>query len=575
MTTGRDRLSVKQGDVGRKTPLTLYRDLTVVDLTHAVGARFHAADSYSNVLIDEALDLTDREVGLLNLTWTSAMLSRAGEFVYEIEVDWGNGNYESFPDDREGQSFEHYSAIELMTNRVEVGRSYIVTRAIEVLPGVMSNAGLSVKLVGVETILVSPGVMSNVGLDVPLIDAEPIPVMPGVMSNVGLDVGLVDAVTISVQPGVMSNIGLDVALTDAEPIPVTPGVMSNVGLDVPLTDAEPIPVTPGVMSNVGLDVPLTDAEPIPVTPGVMSNVGLDVPLTDAVTISVTPGVMFNVGLDVPLTDAEPIPVTPGVMSNVGLDVPLTDAEPIPVTPGVMSNVGLDVPLTDAEPIPVTPGVMSNVGLDVSLTDVEPIPVTPGVMSNVGLDVALSTPAAPALASFSFTQGAAGELDTVSSTGSGDTTGYTLQLETGNDLTEGGGGTVIETTTVALGTDVDVTGFTSASNGAGIIRATLIGPNGNSNSRIDTATGLNFPPPTLGSLATNVAGDTVTGTFSKQCYGTEDPNDWLINGAVPDSVTFLGGTLFSADMSSNPILEHRRSFVSAQLFGRRHHGRGRQ
>ena len=102
-------------------------------------------------------------------------------------------------------------------------------------------------------------------------------------------------------------------------------------------------------------------------------------------------------------------------------------------------------------------------------------------------------AAPTLDTFSFTQGAAGELDTVSSTASGDTTGYSKQLETGNDLTAGGGGTVIETTTVALGTDVPVTGFTSSSNGAGIIRATLTGPNGDSNSLIDTATGLNFRP----------------------------------------------------------------------------------
>ena len=102
MTTGRDEITVKQGDVGNTHFGTLYRNDQIVNLTDAVEVRLHAEDHFGNDIIDEAMSFVDREAGSVSYVWQAADLTRSGDFLYEYQVDWGSGRYESFPEDRVG-----------------------------------------------------------------------------------------------------------------------------------------------------------------------------------------------------------------------------------------------------------------------------------------------------------------------------------------------------------------------------------------------------------------------------------------------------------------------------------------
>ncbi len=102
MTTGRDEIFVKQGDVGNTHFGTLYRNDVIVNLTDAAEVRLHVEDLHGNDIINEAMTFVDRAAGSVSYVWQSADLSRSGDFLYEYQVDWGSGRYESFPEDRVG-----------------------------------------------------------------------------------------------------------------------------------------------------------------------------------------------------------------------------------------------------------------------------------------------------------------------------------------------------------------------------------------------------------------------------------------------------------------------------------------
>ncbi len=166
--------------------------------------------------------------------------------------------------------------------------------------------------------------------------------------------------------------------------------------------------------------------------------------------------------------------------------------------------------------------------------------------------------APTLDTFTYTDNNDGTPGVVDSTHSGDVTGYNLQLES---LNAGSG--VVETTTVALGPGVAITGFTTASSdpsaspaGTGTqLRGTLVGPNGDSNSITVAAAGMDFGINGI-TWATNAAGTQIIGTSpSDTLYFTQDVADWAISGVAAgaptiDSVTGNGTTAITLNMSGN-------------------------
>ncbi len=121
---------------------------------------------------------------------------------------------------------------------------------------------------------------------------------------------------------------------------------------------------------------------------------------------------------------------------------------------------------------------------------------------------------PTLDSFSYTDSTDGTANTVSVEYTGNVGDYDLQIESLN-----ASNVVIETTTVAIGTDVDVTGFTTSSSSpsaspagtATQLRATLVGgAAGDSNSITVAAAGLDFGVNGI-TWATNVAGTELIAT----------------------------------------------------------------
>ena len=162
--------------------------------------------------------------------------------------------------------------------------------------------------------------------------------------------------------------------------------------------------------------------------------------------------------------------------------------------------------------------------------------------------------APTLTSATFTDNNDGTPASLALERSGNDAGYSVQLET----LDGGGG-VIETTTIALGTDVDVTGFTGASNAAVNIRVTLVGgAAGPSNSITEAVSGLDFTRPTVQSAVTDAAGDTITLTMSETVIFSEDVADWVfsgVTGGAPTvvSVTGSGTNTITIEISGNLVV----------------------
>ncbi len=294
-----------------------------------------------------------------------------------------------------------------MTNRIEVGRKWLVGVTLAVTPALVAATGLDISLTDQETIAVSPALIDASGRDVALIDAEPIAVSPALVAASGQMVEITEADEIGVSPSVVTLVGLDVTLIDIEPIAVTPSVVNVTGLNAALSDQAPINVTTGVVAAVGLDVTLTDAEPINVTVAIVAAVGQNADLTDDATIAVSPatvgvtGLNASIGGDIPVTAGVvgvtgldvliggTIPVTAGVVGVTSVDVPLSDTETIAVSPATVGVTGLNADLIEAETIDVIAGVVGVSAFEISLTDAEPIDVTAAIVAAVGQTVSLT------------------------------------------------------------------------------------------------------------------------------------------------------------------------------------------
>ena len=178
-------------------------------------------------------------------------------------------------------------------------------------------------------------------------------------------------------------------------------------------------------------------------------------------------------------------------------------------------------------------------------------------------VAAVNPAFTSLTFTATTDGTPDDLDAVGTYGGSDPLLGSLELLNGATLHAtvdlGGlaysGGNFAFTVNVLPGDLVLEAGSTLADvEACDTVRLTISEQNnGGTASSTETVSGINVTAPVLGSLATNVAGTQVTGTFNKTVLGTETAANWTINGDTPDSVTFDGGTSFNADMTSNPIV----------------------
>lgn len=174
------------------------------------------------------------------------------------------------------------------------------------------------------------------------------------------------------------------------------------------------------------------------------------------------------------------------------------------------------------------------------------------------DVEVVGGAAPALNSVVFVPGGSGTPDSLTIGYSGDATGFLPYIGTGNDpftvtaaqLYAGSGGTgEIEFTSYTLGTDISITGLTSASEAADRIAVALIrSSDGGLFSAVLQATvsGLDFTAPTLDTAETDVAGTTVTLTLTENIFGTEDTADWTVEinstPQTPSAVNITGDTV---------------------------------
>lgn len=176
------------------------------------------------------------------------------------------------------------------------------------------------------------------------------------------------------------------------------------------------------------------------------------------------------------------------------------------------------------------------------------------------------PAAPApvLTGVTYTDNNDGTPASLAITYTGDVTGYRVYIATGGaslavsaaQLYAGAGGTdTIEFADFAVGSDIDVTGLTSASEAATQIAVALIkSADGSdpSNVVLEDVTGLDFTAPTLSSAASDSAGTAWVLTMSENIFGTEDAGDWTAEvDAVPITVSAVDITGSTITLTVTP------------------------
>ena len=101
--------SVKSGDTGKVFTATLRnRDGSVIDLTDAASAQLHVRPvAGGSLVVDEAMDFGTRVNGAVFFRdFTTTHLRVAGDYLYEIEVTWNDGDVTSFPDGELGFRFQ-------------------------------------------------------------------------------------------------------------------------------------------------------------------------------------------------------------------------------------------------------------------------------------------------------------------------------------------------------------------------------------------------------------------------------------------------------------------------------------
>lgn len=162
---------------------------------------------------------------------------------------------------------------------------------------------------------------------------------------------------------------------------------------------------------------------------------------------------------------------------------------------------------------------------------------------------------PVIDSLTFTDNNDGTPASLALSYVGDTTGYRVYLATGGasisvsaaQLYAGSGGTdTTEFDDAAIGTDIDLTGFTSSSDGAVRIAAALIKSADGSDASdvsIVTTSGLDFTAPTFSSAEVgNIDADTLEITASETLFGTVDYTDFTLTGNTITAASLSGGKI---------------------------------
>lgn len=89
---------IKRNDRRPRYRLQLTANATPVDLTGASAVRFTMTPASGTAKISrQPMTIIDAATGIVEYTWTALDTDTAGDFNAEVEVDWGSGQYQTFP----------------------------------------------------------------------------------------------------------------------------------------------------------------------------------------------------------------------------------------------------------------------------------------------------------------------------------------------------------------------------------------------------------------------------------------------------------------------------------------------
>lgn len=89
---------IKSGDLRPNLEAQLEdEDNNAIDLSNASSVDFHMEDVSGSVKVDSSATITDTNNGKVEYEWSSGDTDTAGTFFGEFQVDWDDGDPESFP----------------------------------------------------------------------------------------------------------------------------------------------------------------------------------------------------------------------------------------------------------------------------------------------------------------------------------------------------------------------------------------------------------------------------------------------------------------------------------------------
>jgi len=94
-----DRI-MKQGDTWMPMVMNVYRENTgPVNLASATGVTLRMRSSDKQVYISGPISVENASTGAISYAWDDEDTLVAGTYQLEVEVDWGLGRIETFPND--------------------------------------------------------------------------------------------------------------------------------------------------------------------------------------------------------------------------------------------------------------------------------------------------------------------------------------------------------------------------------------------------------------------------------------------------------------------------------------------
>ena len=92
---------IKQGDTRKDLERILAIDGSAVDLSDATSVEFHLCNKARKGFVKFNKDATivDATSGQVKYEWADGDTEDAGTFFYEFQVNWSNGDTQTFPND--------------------------------------------------------------------------------------------------------------------------------------------------------------------------------------------------------------------------------------------------------------------------------------------------------------------------------------------------------------------------------------------------------------------------------------------------------------------------------------------